>query len=979
MGVKRGVFITLLLFIFNSGNLFPVPDTSLGIPAGEVNDRATVTAKIEQLQSFLSSGRMTEAKTVFDWLNSLTLAEIEYDTLLFSDIDYYCGTYLLMTNRHDMANQRFQRSISLKESIRFKDLVYFKAFSNLGVSLYRKGDFRTALSVYDNLLKTARMHPVGFDAEELTYFINMSASCIRLQDYDRARSLAERGIEIADSLAGKSYIEDVVLLNHNLGITYSRRNDYTSALLYLNRAWQVIKDNPKTEINIKISLINTLTVIHTKQGNHEKARRIYEDAYPLAIRSTRDDAFYFVNNYASFLARNNQSDEVISLTKSEIGRLALAHGDTSRLYHEVLSRYGKLYGQYEIKSEEVLSLIEKESIPYCNKNSDDHYLISDVYEAYALCLMRAGRNDESLIAIQTALFPESMGNPPKLSDPDPKTIKPDREGLEILQSKISILRSLYAKTGDTVNLIRAVATNKLLISSVEKVRIDIGEEESRILLGDNFMEVYDGIISDLYKLYSLGGKEEYFEMAFEFAERSKAAGLLVSLREVKATEFNIPDSLVLAERSIESELGHTRELLSIENSRPVPDTGFVRILTDNELRLSEAKRRLTSLFEEKYPEFYAAKYNTSVASIDDVLKIAGRKGNYINYIFADSEIYTFIINKKFKKIIALKTDSSLNNYITDFRKLLQYPVIAGGTRAAFNSYVSLGNNLYKMLFEPAERYLISDKIIISPDDMLTYIPFETLLKNSDQREDLLYRELDFLIRDYDISYTYSATMSVETGRDDRSILNRAIAFAPEYNSMLNRQSILNSRQGNSDTLVDLPFARNEAQYVVSRVGGELYLRSEATENIYKSRVSSFSIVHLAMHTIIDEDSPGYSKLIFSAPEGGDAEEGFLNTYEIYNVPLSAKMVVLSSCNTGSGKLRSGEGVMSLARGFINAGSHSVVMSLWEVNDEMGTEVVKEFYNNLLKGQRKSEALRKAKLKFIDSDESSQFRGNPFYW
>ena len=87
MGVKRGVFITLLLFIFNSGNLFPVPDTSLGIPAGEVNDRATVTAKIEQLQSFLSSGRMTEAKTVFDWLNSLTLAEIEYDTLLFSDID----------------------------------------------------------------------------------------------------------------------------------------------------------------------------------------------------------------------------------------------------------------------------------------------------------------------------------------------------------------------------------------------------------------------------------------------------------------------------------------------------------------------------------------------------------------------------------------------------------------------------------------------------------------------------------------------------------------------------------------------------------------------------------------------------------------------------------------------------------------------------------------------------------------------------
>jgi len=87
MGIKRGVFITLLLFVFNSGNLFPVPDMSCGAPAGEVNDRGTVTAKIEQLRNFLQESRMPEAKTVFEWLNSLTLAETGYDTLLFSDVD----------------------------------------------------------------------------------------------------------------------------------------------------------------------------------------------------------------------------------------------------------------------------------------------------------------------------------------------------------------------------------------------------------------------------------------------------------------------------------------------------------------------------------------------------------------------------------------------------------------------------------------------------------------------------------------------------------------------------------------------------------------------------------------------------------------------------------------------------------------------------------------------------------------------------
>jgi CHAT domain-containing protein len=133
-----------------------------------------------------------------------------------------------------------------------------------------------------------------------------------------------------------------------------------------------------------------------------------------------------------------------------------------------------------------------------------------------------------------------------------------------------------------------------------------------------------------------------------------------------------------------------------------------------------------------------------------------------------------------------------------------------------------------------------------------------------------------------------------------------------------------------------------------------------------------------MHTIIDESSPGYSKLIFANP-ADSTEDGFLNTYEIYNIRMGADMVVVSSCNTGTGRLRSGEGVMSLARGFVNAGSRSVVMSLWEVNDEWGTEVMKSFYDNLLKGQSKSNALRKAKLMFIENGEADQFKGNPFYW
>ena len=88
-------------------------------------------------------------------------------------------------------------------------------------------------------------------------------------------------------------------------------------------------------------------------------------------------------------------------------------------------------------------------------------------------------------------------------------------------------------------------------------------------------------------------------------------------------------------------------------------------------------------------------------------------------------------------------------------------------------------------------------------------------------------------------------------------------------------------------------------------------------------------------------------------------------------------MVLSSCNTGTGLLYSGEGILSLARGFIYSGSQSVVMSMWEIEDKSGTEIVKAFYKNLKKGYSKSVALRKARVEFLKN--ADQLRAHPYFW
>jgi CHAT domain-containing protein len=103
----------------------------------------------------------------------------------------------------------------------------------------------------------------------------------------------------------------------------------------------------------------------------------------------------------------------------------------------------------------------------------------------------------------------------------------------------------------------------------------------------------------------------------------------------------------------------------------------------------------------------------------------------------------------------------------------------------------------------------------------------------------------------------------------------------------------------------------------------------------------------------------------------------LKTFEIYGIPLKAKMVVLSSCNTGSGRMSSGEGILSLARGFIYSGSQSVVMSLWEIEDKSGTEIVEKFYRNLKNGYSKSTSLKMARIDFLNN--ADQLRSHPYFW
>jgi CHAT domain-containing protein len=179
----------------------------------------------------------------------------------------------------------------------------------------------------------------------------------------------------------------------------------------------------------------------------------------------------------------------------------------------------------------------------------------------------------------------------------------------------------------------------------------------------------------------------------------------------------------------------------------------------------------------------------------------------------------------------------------------------------------------------------------------------------------------------------------------------------------------------------LVFSRREADEIVGLAGAEGSFKAlDFTANratALSSSLSQYRIIHFATHGLLNSQHPELSGVVLSlVDEEGRPQDGFLRLHDIYNLRLAADLVVLSACKTGLGKEIKGEGLIGLTRGFLYAGAPRVVASLWKVDDRATAELIKLFYQRMLRdGLRPAAALRKAQI-----DMWKQRRwATPYYW
>lgn len=781
---------------------------------------------------------------------------------------------------------------------------------------------------------------------------------------------------------------------NNFGNIYSEKLDYYNALKFYEQAIFYYEQDPNmSKADIAFAYLNVATMYYIT-NNFQKAINIIHEFSNTAY--IEDKILYYqllgkiyqvTGNYSS--AKSNY-DKAINLAKKFYGNKSI---EVARVFLDYAARMIAT-GQ----TEEAAEMLEK-SFQIIQGSHNEYFIeFYDYYRYYGLLHLY-----KSTVATDIVTFNNQRRNNIL------KSIEYYRKGLSVLQfpddykpdSLINLdeiiyltgcielfkrigdnyleLSKLEEKQGElSPGLKNAIEQYRIVGSLIQQARRELKDEASKIQLTSLEYESFIKLIQAAHTAYSVTKDSSYVELAFLNAERTRGSALFDKISEDFALENSIiPDSLLDLEAKLNYNINIYSQRLQEQKSNPNPDTSLINQYNAELLNATNERDRLTSYLETEYSDFYELKYAKAMLSVKDIQQKLNKDQVLLEYVLNETDtlldLYTFVIsadNVDFvRRVVPAKFSLALESAFK-FMSSTNYLYTKNEDAIEF---CTASNYLYSELIKPVENKIAEKNLIIVPDGKLSYIPFDALVESlPDTSKMIEFNKLDYLIKKYQINYAISSNLLFRDRENTVLKKVKALAFAPSYNGETLQLAGLNLK------LLPLPGVKREVDNISEIVNTKSFFDTEANELNFRNNIADFDILHLAMHAFINDSLPAFSSLVFTPKQNNaDSTPDLINTADIYNLKLKAKLTVLSACNTGTGKLLKGEGIMSLARGFLFAGCPSIIMSLWEVEDASGTQIMTSFYKNLKKGKSKDEALRDAKLEYLQSVNSR--RAHPHYW
>lgn len=826
-------------------------------------------------------------------------------------------------------------------------------YNERGRIYFSQSDYKNAMLYWQKALEINQKLYGEKNVYTAKAYSNIGNAYQAMGDYPRAIANQEMALGIYKSIFGNSN-PDIALCYRSLGGIYRSTDDFDTALSYFNKALEIYRKSLGEK--------------------HLEVARCY-----IEIGGIYDNKKDFQNALDFYRKGNNMLYDIFGYETTDI---ASCYDKIARIYD--------IIGEHE----DALSLYNAAINVYKNLCGEESASASIEYNM--LGWHYAGLND---VKNTVASFRKSFIGFERSTNYN-----------QVITSLSLILTDSQTYHYDTdISFIRdtiALATN-----TVERARLDMSSIRSELL--KNSLPVY-------YYGVDFEAKNNNPTKAFEYSEMLRSRGFLDQIGFERALSLDgITDTEREQIKNLSSQIATARKEIDRQNNLPTTERDSKK-LTEAEKNLSTAEKSLAKLDETigKRMPTYAQLRNPKPAKIKDIQKWCGKNRAILEYILYEGDennqnqfAYCLVVTNK--KITAVPLDSSYdyNSAISSLREAITHRPIKSEV-----TFEMQRNELYEKLIQPVLPYIKSVKdVLIVPDGNLSFLPFDILREDSDSAD---------FGKKYSIGVSPSVSVSMIADKVKSSSTDALLFGGAWYDKSLSEEEHNQTLRGNGNRGKDRGFATVERQTnlfvedlqnILKNEGSKQYfeqkklnwhdlpgtiveletlkkdifpnaqvetqkIASEATlKKISKDGLlSKYATVHFACHGYFDSDLSEMSSVLFSEVSGKLTEsddDGYLTIGEAATLNLSAQMVCLSACQTGLGEIKKGEGMVGLSRAFMVAGSRNVGVTLWSVDDEATAEFMSRMYKKVKGGMSYSEAYRRVKNEFRNSDEYS----HPYYW
>ncbi len=903
-----------------------------------------------------------------------------YDDQVSALIENYRlqGVALYYQRRYTEAAEFYEQAHSLQVSQPDPNhVVSARLLRSIGLVKYRQGQPEEALGYYHNAYDLLKENAP--DSPQLVATLtSLSNACFSLNRFDSARYFASRSLKLKlRQGAGERSLSITRNSLANAMRELGRYDEAESQYLEAIRGFDKALGKPNT---FSAGIYNNLSQLYHLMGLNHQALIYAHNALSIYQKVSQEDHAAIggtQDNIGSYYLHSGLPDQALSFYRQALSQYQLA-ADNEGERRAMLNLGAAFIVKQDYAS--ALSMLEPMNAYLDELDKNTRLSVKNNLAETYIYLNQPGR------ALKTIAGSEAWGYTNNAKTKWRQVLKV-RALLALArtneaQAVVTDLLRRAEKDRDSrfffeglmmqydVLVTKGVSAEKQLAilyradSVLERSRIESVYENDKLSWTKQVSRLVSRGVSLCYGSYQKTGDAFFIEGALAFSEAAKARLLAELTNESNARSYGgVPQVIVDKERLLRSKIAHFGRIRSGE----FDDSLFV--YRDELLRLMQS-------YKADYPEYHRLKFGSKSLSVTDIQRQLGQEV-LISYIRTEATVYALVITAGSTSLRALGSTGEIERQIEAYYLSLQ-------NQEPMKRYAKAAYGLYESIISPIlSDFGNSTSLIVLPDPGMLHIPLEALLVQEVSREELNkgdFRSLPYLLNTYTIRYNYAASIWSEKRPEvtaDQLKLD-FVGFAPfSEGSPL---KLTSSRTG----LSKLPASGvelSEIHKMITQKGGAAdgYWSGHATLNSFRQGISGKNIIHIASHSFPDFNTGLLARIAFRQEKDSTDSTDYLYASDVYALQIDAELVVLSSCESGAGKLYEGEGVFSLARSFQFAGARNIISSQWEVPDVHAKSLFVAFYQRLLEQGKRSynRALVEAKRSLIQSARSPHY--HPGYW